>query len=154
MINIVVERKWKRETYTIDVWSINGVRICEGVEDKDRGLNQNMNEMAIKLMKIAGQTAIPTGTYRIALSVSPKFKNKEWAKKYGGLVPEIRSVRGFSGIRIHPGSNASSTEGCLIPGDNKVKGGVINSQKRYFELMDNYLKPAWDKGEPIQITIK
>ena len=151
---LTLERKWKKETYTIGILYVDGVRFCETVEDKDRGLKETMNEMAIKMMKIAGVTAIPTGTYRVALSVSLKFRNKEWAKKYGGLVPEIRSVKGFSGIRIHPGSNAASTEGCLIPGDNKVKGGVINSQKRYFELMDKYLVPAWNRGEPIQIEIR
>lgn len=153
-MDLLLDRKWKKDSYTIGVWYVNGVRLCENVEDTDRGLKQSMNEMAIKMMKIAGLTAIPTGTYNVILSVSPKFKNKEWAKKYNGLVPEVRSVKGFSGIRIHPGSNAASTEGCLIPGDNKVKGGVINSQKRYFELMDKYLVPAWNRKETITLVIR
>lgn len=153
-MKLLIDRKWKKDSYTIGVLYVDGVRFCETVEDKDRGLNQNMNEMAIKMMKIAGETAIPTGTYNVILSVSPKFKSKEWAKKYGGLVPEIRSVRGYSGVRIHPGSNAASTEGCPIVGDNKIKGGVINSRMRYDELMAKYLKPAWDRKETITLEIR
>ena len=153
-MELKLERKWKKEAYTIGVISVNGVRFSESVEDKDRGLWQGMNEMAIKMMKIAGETAIPTGTYEVVLSVSPKFKSKSWAAKYNGLVPEIKNVPGFSGVRIHPGSNANSTEGCIIPGDNKVKGGVINSQKRYFELMDKYIVPAWERKERIQLIIE
>lgn len=149
-----LDRKYKKQGYTIGVLSVNGVRLCDTVEDTDRGLKQSMNEMSLKIMKIAGQTAIPAGTYIVTLSISPKFKSKEWAKKYNGLVPEIKNVKAFYGIRIHPGSNANSTEGCLIPGDNKVKGGVINSQKRYFELMDNYLIPAWERKEEITIEIQ
>ena len=149
-----VNRAWKKSGYTIGKFFVNGVRLCESLEDTDRGLNSGMSEALIKMTKIAGQTAIPTGTYTVVLSVSPKFKNKSWAKKYGGLVPELLRVPGYQGVRIHPGTDASSTSGCLIPGDNKAVGKVLNSQKRYYELMDKYLMPAWSRKETITITIK
>ena len=154
MMELLIQRKWRKEKYTIGWLYVDGVPLCNTLEDPDRGLASWMSEAAIKAMKIAGNTAIPTGTYDVVLSVSPKFKYRVWAKKYGGLVPEILNVKGYSGIRIHPGTDASSTEGCLLVGDNKEVGKLLNSQKRYYELMDKYLFPAWENGEKIRITIK
>ena len=149
-----VNRAWKKAGYTIGKFFVNGIRLCESLEDTDRGLNMGMSEALIKMTKIAGQTAIPTGTYTVVLSASPKFKNKSWAKKYGGLVPEIVGVPGYSGVRIHPLTDATQTDGCVGVGDNKVVGKLVNSQKRYFELMDKYLIPAWSRKEQIKIMIK
>ena len=153
-MKLKVDRKWKADTYTIGVLYINGIRFCETVEDKDRGLSSGMSLDDINSKKVYGETAIPTGTYKVILSVSNKFKTRAWAKKYGGLVPEILNVPGFSGARIHPGNTAQNSLGCLLPGENKIKGGVINSTKRYYELMDKYLVPAWSRKEEITITIK
>lgn len=153
-MEIIIERAWKKADYTIGRLFVNGARICESLEDTDRGLKSSFTDAAIKAIKIAGKTAIPTGTYKVVLSVSPKFKNKSWAKKYGGLVPEIVGVKGYVGIRIHPGANAEQTEGCPLVGENKVKGGLINSQKTYCELMDKYLMPAWKAGDEMSITIR
>ena len=153
-MTLKIERAWKKPGYTIGRLLVNGVRLCETLEDTDRGLNSNYSIAAIKLSKIFGQTAIPTGTYKVVLSVSPKFKNKPWAVKYDGLVPEILGVKGFSGVRIHPGNGPEQTDGCPLVGDNKVKGGLVNSQKRYLELMDKYIMPAWNKKEEITITIE
>jgi len=146
-------RKWRKDTYTIGILYVNGIKLCETVEDKDRGLNSSMDLATIAKRKVYGETAIPTGTYKVILSTSLKFKSRAWAKKYGGLVPEILGVKGFDGVRIHPGNTAEDSLGCLLPGDNKIKGGVINSTKRYYELMDKYLVPAWTKKEEITIEI-
>ena len=147
------ERKWKKDTYTIDAFYINGIRYCEAVEDKDRGLNSLMTLTEIQLKKVFAETAIPTGTYPVILSVSSKFKKRSWASKYGGLVPELLNVKGFSGVRIHPANRAEELEGCIAVGDNKIKGGVTNSVARYTEIMDKYIIPAWTNGEKIIIEI-
>lgn len=148
------DRNWKRDSYTIGALFINGTRFCEVVEDKDRGLHSSMPLKDIEKIKVFGETAIPTGTYKVILSYSNKFKTRAWATKYGGLVPELVGVPGFSGVRIHPGNTAADSLGCLLPGENKVKGGVINSTKKYYELMDKYIVPAWSRKEEITITIK
>ena len=153
MIKLLIDRKWKKKDYTIGAFFVNDMRLCESLEDTDRGLYKGMPENTILLKKIPGRTAIPTGSYIIRLTKSPKFSTKAWAKKYNGLVPEIVDVPGFSGVRIHPGNKASDTEGCPLVGDNKVKGGIINSQKRYYQLMDDYLMPAYRKNDTITITI-
>lgn len=133
---------------------VGSVVTSDTLEDKDRGLTSDMSLAAIKLRKIFGKTAIPTGTYRVELTYSAKFASRPWAKKYGGLVPEILGVKGFSGVRIHPGNKPEDTDGCPLVGENKVKGQVINSVETYYKLMDNFIMPAWNSKEEIYITIK
>lgn len=154
MLKLKTDRAWKKEDYTVGRFFINGIRFYETLEDKDRGLAQHWTVAAIKVAKIYGQTAIPTGTYKVVLSYSKKFKDKSWAKKYGGQTPEIIGVPGFEGVRIHPGNTASDTLGCILLGENKKKGALLNSKKRYEEFMDKYFMPAWSRKEEITITIK
>jgi len=153
-MELLNERAWRKTGYTIGRFSVDGARICDSLEDTDRGLVQTWPLATIKALKIAGETAIPTGTYRVVLSYSQKFRNKTWAQKYGGLVPEILDVPGYSGVRIHPGNKAADTLGCILLGENKVVGGLVNSKKKYEELMDKYLVPAWSRKEVITITIR
>lgn len=152
-MELKLTRRYRASEYTIGKMKVGSVVTSDTLEDKDRGLTSDMSLATIKLRKIFGKTAIPTGRYRIKLTYSSKFANKPWAKKYSGLVPEILDVKGFSGVRIHPGNDQYDTEGCPLVGENKVKGKVINSVAKYCELMDGYLMPAHTKGEEIWITI-
>ena len=153
-MKLKVNRRWKKDTYVIGDLYCNGIRLFNTLEDTDRGLNSSMPVGIINQKKIPGKTAIPTGTYTVVLSYSPKFSNKSWSKKYGGLVPEIKDVKGYSGIRIHPGNSDKDVEGCIAIGENKAVGKVLNSTKCYYELMDKYLVPAWSAKEEITIIIK
>ena len=153
MLDLLIHRKWRKDTYTIGRFFARGKLLFNSLEDKDRGLVSFMAEETIKALKVPGKTAIPIGTYRLVLTVSEKFKTKAWAKKYGGLVPEIVGVPGYSGVRIHPGNKDADTEGCPLVGDNTAVGKLTNSVKRYCELMDYYIMPAHEKGETMEITI-
>lgn len=154
MLKLTIERKWKKSTYTVGAFFVGRKRFYETLEDKDRGLKSTMSHQKIKDAKIFGATAIPTGTYQVILSVSPKFRYRVWAKPYGGLVPEILNVRGFTGVRIHPGTTAADTDGCPLIGRNTVVGKLTQSQATYMELMEKYLLPAWNAHEEIWLTIK
>lgn len=151
-MKLKIWRKWPKKGYCIGIFYVSGARLSNSLEDEDRGLDQKMPTGKINQLKIKGKTAIPKGTYRVVLSVSPKFSTRAWAKKYKGLVPELLNVKGYSGVRIHPANSASEVEGCIAPGDNTAVGKVTNSTKRYYELMDK-LVPAWEKGEEITIEI-
>ena len=154
-MNITIKRTAKKSAYTIGHMYVDGKFFCDTIEDRDRGLDQSMSEENIKHYKVYGKTAIPTGTYKVSMSeVSPKFKSRSWAKKYGGIVPRLIGVKGFSGVLIHPGNKAADTLGCILVGENKVVGQVINSQQTWFRLMDNYLIPARQRGETIYLTIQ
>lgn len=125
-MELKVVRKYKKSEYTIGKMYINGEYFCDTVEDTDRGLSQNMKNSTIEAKKIYGKTAIPTGRYSVVLSYSNKFKK---------TLPLLKDVLGFSGIRIHNGVNADSSLGCIIVGENKIKGGVINSRQTMERLM-------------------
>lgn len=153
-MKILVDRKWKKETYTIGIAYINGERFSETVEDRDRGLNNNMTVDEINFKKVYGQTAIPVGTYKVKLTYSPKFANRGWGKKYKGMVPFVENVKGFSGVRLHPLNTAADSLGCIGFGKNSQVGMITDATKYYYKLMDNYILPAIRRGEPIEITIR
>ena len=154
MIDILLHRKWKKATYSVGRFFVNGAFLFNSLEPKDRDLASFMSVDYIKTVKTAGKTAIPLGTYEVRLTKSTKFKNRTWAKKYGGLVPEILGVPGFSGVRIHPGNDVSSTDGCPLTGKNTAVGKLTSSTTCYYQLMDSYLLPAHVSGERMDITIK
>ena len=149
-MELVLERKWKKSDYTIGILLIDNKKFCEVIEDKDRGLKDSMTTEQIKLIKKPNMTAIPTGIYDVTLDVfSSKFGNIPFYKKVcNGKLPRLLNVKGFEGILIHCGNTQLDTSGCLIVGENKVKGKVINS-KITFEKLYNILKNSKDK-----ITIK
>ena len=148
-MEILVRRIAKRPTYTIGRMYIDGEYVCDTLEDTDRGLKQSMSLEEIKKKKIYGKTAIPTGTYKVTMNVvSPKFKNKTWAKPYGGKIPRLLDVPGYEGVLIHPGNTAEDSTACLLVGINSVVGKVMNSQATFKKVM-----AILTKGTDITITI-
>ena len=148
-MEILVRRIAKRSTYTIGRMYIDGKYVCDTLEDTDRGLKQSMSLEEIKKKKIYGKTAIPTGTYKVTMDVvSPKFKNRTWAKPYKGKIPRLLDVPGYEGVLIHPGNAANETYGCILPGINSVVGKVTNSQATFKKVM-----AILTKGTDITITI-
>ena len=90
-----------------------------------------------------GKTCIPFGEYRVIVNMSPKKKQR---------LPRLLDVPHFDGILIHKGSSANSSAGCIIVGENKVKGGVINSEK-YEKNLIKILDGAIANGERVTILI-
>lgn len=133
-MKLVLKRSYRGPKYCIGHLFIDGVYFCDVIEDVDRGLTQDMSLAQIKIIKVYGETAIPYGTYKVTITYSPKFK------KY---LPYINNVPGFTGIRIHSGNTQEDSLGCLIVGENKVKGKVINSRITMEKLM-NKLKNQTD----------
>lgn len=155
MLTLHLKRSYKGPQYTIGHLYIQNQFFCDTLEDTDRKLKDEMTEEQITQIKVYGETAIPTGTYHIDMdTISPKFKNRVWAKPYKGKIPAITSVKGFSGVLIHPGNKASDTFGCILVGQNQAKGQVLNSQNIFHELMKKYLIPAHNRGEEIKIVIE
>jgi hypothetical protein len=139
-MKILVKRIAKKEKYTIGHLFINDEYFCDTIEDKDRGLDDSMTESEIKKIKIKGKTAIPTGEYKLTIDYSPHF---------GKNCFHILNVKGFDGIRIHSGNDEEDSEGCLIVGQNKLVGKVINSKDTLAKL---YKKT--DNEKNIKIIIK
>lgn len=142
-MNIILNRIAKKAKYTIGKLYINDQYFCDTLEDTDRGLTQSMTEQQIESKKVYGETAIPTGTYKVIISYSNKFKKQ---------MPLLLNVPGFAGIRIHSGNTEKDSLGCILVGKNKAVGKVLESRDTYNKLF-SILQEA-DKKETIKITIK
>ena len=135
-MEILVKRIAKKNLYTIGKMYINDTYFCDVLEDTDRGLQQNMKLSEIVSKKVPNKTAIPTGTYKIAMNiVSSRFKDRSWAKPYSGKLPRLLNVPGFDGVLIHSGNDQDHTSGCLLVGRNKIVGKVLDSQNTFKALM-------------------
>jgi len=151
-VRLLLRRLWRKEGYTVGTLSIDGERFCETLEDRDRGLSRAMGEAQVRSLKVYGETAIPTGTYSVRLSRSVAFAAKPWAKRHGGMVPEVQDVPGFTGVRMHPGNTAADSQGCILVGRNTVKGGLTRSQETWHLLMAR-LEEAAEDDERIYLDI-
>ena len=131
-MHLLLKRIALKPEYTIGKLYIDGQYFCDTLED------------TVREKKIAGKTAIPEGTYQVIVNRSPKFKRD---------LPLLLDVPNFEGIRIHRGNTAKDTSGCILVGENKVKGKVINSTK-YETLLTAILKREMQSGSSIKITQK
>ena len=154
-MRLLIDRRWKKSTYTIGILYIDGVRFCETLEDADRGLQQKESVYSILSKKIYGETAIPTGSYTIRMDVvSPKYEAVSWYRQLtGGRMPRLSYVPGFEGVLIHPGNTPLDTLGCILVGRNTIKGQVTSSRDT-FKALYKKMKAASERGEQIILEIK
>jgi len=120
----------KKETYTIGKLSTGAGYLCDILEDRVRTGK-----------KVKGTTAIPEGEYEIILTMSNRFKR---------MLPLLLNVPNFEGVRLHAGNSEHDTEGCLLPGENKIIGRVINS--KYWEKV--IISKIQKAGGRIKLIIK
>ena len=153
-MNLNIKRVYKGPTYTIGKLYINNEYFCDTLEDTDRGLTDKMTLTEILKIKKPSETAIPSGTYNITLDVvSPRFSTKAFYRQVcNGKLPRLLNVKGFDGVLIHSGNTEKDSSGCILVGQNKVKGKVINSQETFKKLY-KILKDSWDKDKSITINI-
>lgn len=144
MLQITVTRHSPRPDYTIGRMDINGTKFSDTLEDTDRGLTSDMSPDDIARIKVYGKTAIPKGTYKVSVQYWSKHKI---------YVPFIHDVPGFTSILIHSGNTPDDTLGCILVGENTVKGRLTNSRP-YMTRLTKLCQEAIRRGEPIRITIQ
>ena len=130
-MNLDLVRRWLTDTSTIGELYVDGVRECFVLEDRYRPPGEP---------KIHGATCIPCGVYPVRITHSPKF---------GVDLPLVCDVPGFSGVRIHPGNFPSDTEGCLLPGRDRLPDAVQGSRLAFVDLFAKLQGAA----EPITLTV-
>lgn len=130
-MKLQLQRRFLGANYTIGSLLIDGVKFCDTLED------------TVRPVKIKHETAIAYGTYNVILNRSPKFKRD---------LPRLLDVPNFDGILIHRGNTAKDSSGCILLGNNTVKGKVLNSTQYELELTKR-IRVAQDKREPITIEI-
>jgi len=113
-MKLLLKRIALKEKYTIGKLYIDGEFFSDTLEDP------------VREEKIYGETAIPKGTYKVTITLSPRFRR--W-------LPLLHDVPNFEGVRIHRGNTPEDTHGCILVGQNKIKGQVVNSAYTEIELM-------------------
>lgn len=145
-MKLELKRTNKYDDCTIGELYVDGEFFCYTCEDKDRGLNSSMSESEVAAIKVASETAIPTGTYYITLNVvSPKYSKVAYYKNLcdGGKVPRLVGVVGFDGVLIHKGNTAEDSAGCILVGTTKGTKTIYKSADAFSALYAK-LKSATD----------
>lgn len=118
------------DTFTIGQLYLNDAFLCYTLEDTVREV---IGE-PVSSWKQYGVTAIPTGTYKVILSLSNRFKK---------ILPEVLNVEGYTGVRIHAGNKPEDTEGCILVGESwDGNTGFIGNSK----IALNNVMPLFDKS--------
>lgn len=134
-MELLLKRIACRDSYTIGHLYIDGSYFCDTIEDKDRGLQQQLPLSVNVTKKKKGVTAIPVGRYRVTLAVkSPRFSQKKQYAACNGYLPRLVNVPAFDGVLIHIGNTANDTEGCILVGKNTQVGKVLESTQTFWKL--------------------
>ena len=135
--------KLSKDTYFCDTLEPTW-RNLKGIDLKPEEVDARYSRQSGKVArKIPGHTAIPEGSYRVLVTLSPRFK--EW-------LPYVQGVPDFEGIRIHAGNYPDDTQGCILVGENRLKGMVVNSRIWLHRLMKR-IREVEKEGEAVWITI-
>lgn len=135
-MELKVERKWPKATYTVGRLYVDGKMFCNTLEDRVRDLDREE--------KVYGETAIPAGRYRVIFNWSPKF---------GRNLPRLLNVPHFEGILIHPGNTAADSAGCILVGKN-TEVGRLSESRNTSDRLNVLIEEAQRKGETIWITVE
>ena len=162
-MELVLTRIAKRMTYTIGRLAIiervddeylageREVYFCDTLEPTALELKTTVSKDAVLRSPTKVQSlkpfAIPEGRYAVVITYSPKFK--QWFPLLLGG-PDFSRL--FKGIRIHAGNTAKDTQGCILVGENRRKGQVLDS-RRTLSLLKRMLahRPL---GEAVYITVE
>jgi hypothetical protein len=124
--------------------SNNNAKLCNILEDFDRGLKQTDPLDYILKTIVRGETAIPYGRYRLTVDMSNRFKC---------LMPHILNVPGFDGIRQHRGCSDIDTLGCQLLGTwHGGNNWIDHSEIAFLQYMDILFR-AMDRKEEMWLTV-
>lgn len=142
-MEIKLIRKYYQAKYTIGRLYVNNRFFSDCLEPPSLHLTERSALGTILIAKYKGYRAIPTGRYRILITRSRRF---------GRWLPLLMNVKGFEGIRIHPGNKPEDTRGCILLGFNRRKGYVLDSTRCVLTLV-KMMTEAIAKGEKVFVTI-
>jgi hypothetical protein len=103
-----VRRFLSNRDATLSDVSIDGAFECYGLEDERRDV------------KVAGETRIPPGMYRVGVRTEGRFHTRysaRFARFHAGML-HVLDVPGFEFILIHVGNTDDDTAGCLLTGQS------------------------------------
>lgn len=140
-MNLLLKRYWALPTSTIGIIFIDTHAECFCLEDPVR----EVFGKPVEEWKVQNQTAIPIGRYRLAWTLSNRFKRETL---------QLLNINGFTGIRIHAGTTADDTEGCLLIGGMCDLDGSIYKSKLSLQRLESKVLPKIQLGEPVWLTVE
>src|SRR5918995_6072527 len=115
-------RDLSKDHVTFGTLFVDDVEECLTLEDEIR----EQPGVPVSAWKVPGQTAIPAGRYSMRLTMSARFDR---------VLPLLKVVPGFSGVRIHTGNCIDDTEGCILVGRRKSGTRIAESRIAFRRLM-------------------
>ena len=111
-------------------------------------------EDEFRAVKVASETRIPEGTYKIALRTEGGF-HARYSNRFGSMhkgMLELQDVPNFKWILIHCGNTDENTAGCILVGNSQTsnlvqKDGFIGSSTDAYKTIYPSLATAAAKGE-------
>ena len=111
-----------------------------------------------RVLKVKGETRVPSGTYKIELRTEGGFHEK-YKKKYGGFhkgMLHVTNVPNFEYILIHTGNTDEHTAGCLLVGDSQenniiIKDGFIGKSVNAYKRIYPNISKAISRDEKVTI---
>ena len=122
---------------TVGLLQVDGLPLCFTLEDQGQPGGK----------KIAGETRIPAGRYRVGVRRRGRWhlkSKRRWPKWHRGML-QLQEVPGFTDVLIHPGNSDDDTAGCILPGYSATLLGdyaVGNSVRAYRRLYGMVIEAA------------
>lgn len=120
------------------------IPFCYTLEDEKREI------------KVAGETAIPSGFYKIKLRpLGESRMDESYTRRYEFYEGQLwlQNVENFTYVYIHTGNNDDHTEGCILVGNTQYKDAIGGSRAAYRRLYP-VIAQALKEGETVYITIE
>lgn len=129
--NLVLKREKRTKQSTIGSLFVNNKFFCYSLEDYDRDANKDGDLNDSGEAKVYGETAIPAGTYKMIVNMSPSKKR---------ILPRILNVPGFDGILMHRGNTKKDSYGCILVGYQRGDDFIGTSKKAEEDLVKELQK--------------
>lgn len=139
-MRLLLQRDVLDAGFTLGQLFVDQVKFCETLEDAVR----EIPGAPVAQWKIKGETAIPTGRYRVAMDMSTRF---------GRVMLHLLDVPGFDGIRMHGANTALDVEGCIGVGQVRTLNG-IRMCKDVLRILETRVALALSKGLEVWIEVK
>lgn len=138
-MELKLERKFLHNDCTEGNLYIDDKWFCHVIEDKVRAKAGMWN----KILKVYAETAIPYGRYPVMVT---------WSNRFNRQLTGIFNVPDFEGIRIHNGTTAKSSAGCLIVSFSTAGNNAVSPDKAAMNELCGIVSEAQKKAK-VWITI-
>jgi hypothetical protein len=147
VIDLLLVRQGFTDRATEGDLLLSGAHECWTIEDRSRGLDVRMWPDDIARLKVYGETAVPTGRYRLELYDSPK---------HGPDTLQLVAVPGFTNAQVHAANRAEELLGCIAVGRDQTSlcDDWVGGSKAALDALRAKVVPRMREGEDCYLTVE